>query len=66
VGDEHDGTLPGPAPSVDQFGQPALALEIQPGQRLVAEQQSRVGDQGLGYPDRLLLAADSMPTGASA
>ena len=53
------------APSpVDQLAHGTLLAEVEADQRLVAQQQGRVADQGLRHAQPLLLAARETPDGA--
>ncbi len=61
VGHEQDGA-PGPrVPAADELGDLALVAQVEVRERLVAQQQLRVADEGLGDPQALLLAARQAP-----
>ena len=55
VGDEEHPEISGPTCSVDELGDLLLVAQVKAGQRLIAQQQLRVGDEGLGDAQALLL-----------
>ena len=61
VGHEHHGALLLMALLVDEGADGLLVVQVQGQQRLVAEQHLRVGGQGLGHAQPLLLAARELP-----
>jgi hypothetical protein len=63
VGDEDHRGVVGTAPGVDQFGHGPLVVQIEGEQRLVAEQDPRVGGQGLPDAHALPLAAGQQTQG---
>ena len=48
-------------PAADQVGDLLLVVQVQAGQRLVAQEQARIADDRLGDPQALLLAARQPP-----
>ena len=60
VADEEDGRVVPPAQRADQVEHGRLDRDVEPGRRLVQDQEGRLGDQGHGDDDPLLLAAGEL------
>ena len=61
MGDEYDRTAPLAGPVADELGYLLLVAHVQAGQGLVAEQESRFTDEGLGDAKPLLLPSGKAP-----
>ena len=66
VGDEEHGGVVRAAARVEQLGDLALVVQVEAEQRLVAQEQRRLGEQRLGDPEALLLASAEHADGRSA